>query len=52
MVTIAGAVTSTISKTMELHNYNTTMEYNPPEADYCCGRGNGKPKDGCHHNNK
>ncbi len=24
--------------------YNTTTEHNPPQADYCYGRSNGKPK--------
>ncbi len=43
MVTTADAVTSTISKTMEVRKYNTTTGQNPPKADYCCGRGNGEP---------
>ena len=32
--------------------YNATTEQNPPEADYCCGRGNGKPRNGYPHSNK
>jgi hypothetical protein len=53
MVTTAAAVTSTISKTVELHvKYNTTTDHNPPEANYCCGRGNGKLKNGYHCSNK
>jgi hypothetical protein len=52
MVTTANAVTSTISKTVKLHKYNTTTEQNSPEADYCCGKGNGIPKNGYHHSNK
>ncbi len=48
MVTTTNTVTSTISKTVELLKYNTTTEQNPPEADYCCGRGNDKPKNGNH----
>ncbi len=48
MVTIADAVTSTV-QTVEVHvKYNTATEHNPPEIDYCCGRGNGKPKH-CYH---
>ncbi len=35
-----------------VHNYNTTTEQKPSEADYCCGRGNGKPKNGYHYSNK
>jgi hypothetical protein len=52
MVTSTDAETSTRSKTMELHKYNTTTEQSTPEADYCCGRGNGKPKNGNHLHNK
>jgi hypothetical protein len=38
---------------MELHvKYNTTTDYNPPEADRCCGRDKGIPKNGHHHSNK
>ncbi len=41
------------SQNMELHvNYSTTTEHNPPEANYCSGRGNGKPKNGYHCSNK
>jgi hypothetical protein len=30
------------SQTVELHvKYSTTTEHNPPEANYCCGRGDG-----------
>ncbi len=32
--------------------YNTTTEHNPPEADYCYGRSNGKPRNDYHHSNK
>ncbi len=35
-----------------VHKYNTTTEKNPHEADYCCGRGNGKPKNDYHRSNK
>jgi hypothetical protein len=54
MVTKANEVTNTRSK---LPSYisiilHTTTEQNPPKADYCCGRGNGKPKKGYHHSNK
>ena len=31
---------------------NTTTEHNPPEADNCHGRSNGKPKNGYHRSNK
>ncbi len=47
MVTTAATVTS-----MVCVNYNTTTNHNPPEADHCCGRGKGKPKNGYHHSNK
>ncbi len=30
-------------QTVELHKYNATTEENPPEAEYCCGRGSGEP---------
>jgi hypothetical protein len=53
MVTTATTVTSTIRKTAELHViYSTTTEHNPPEANYRCGMGNGKPKNGYYHSNK
>ncbi len=32
--------------------YNTTMVHNPPEAEYCYGRSNGKPKNGYQRSNK
>jgi hypothetical protein len=32
--------------------YNTPTKQNPPEADYSCGRGDGKPKNDDHHSNK
>ncbi len=38
---------------VELHvKYNTTTDQNPPEADHCCGRGKGKPKNGYYCSNK
>jgi hypothetical protein len=52
MDTTADAVTSNIGKTVESQKYNTTTEQNPLEADYCCGRGNGIPKNGYHRSNK
>ncbi len=52
MGTTADAVTGTISKTVERCMYNTTTEQNPPKADYCCSRGNSKPKHGYYHGNK
>ncbi len=52
MVTTTAAVTSTM-QIMEYHvKYYTTTDQNPPEADHCCGRGKGKPKNGYHHSNK
>jgi hypothetical protein len=32
--------------------YNTTTVHNPPEADYCYGRSNNKPKNGYLRSNK
>ncbi len=32
--------------------YNTPTGQNPPKADYCCGRGNSKPKNGYYPSNK
>jgi hypothetical protein len=52
MGTTMDAVTGTISKPMELCMYNMTTGWNPLKADYCCGRGNGKPKNGYHHSKK
>ncbi len=52
MGTTADAVTVTISKTVEYCMYNTTTGYNPPKADYCCGRGNSKPMNGYYPSNK
>ncbi len=52
MGTTADAVTGTISKPVECHLYNMTTDYNPPKADYCCGKGNSKPKNGYYHRNK
>jgi hypothetical protein len=46
MGTTVDAVTGTTSKTLELGMYYTTTGSNPPKADYCCGRGNSKPKNG------
>jgi hypothetical protein len=52
MVTTTTTVTSTM-QIVEYHvKYNTTTDQNPPEADQCCGRGKGKPKNGYHHSNK
>jgi hypothetical protein len=52
MVTTTVAVTST-KQIVELHvKFNTTTDQHPPEADHCCGRGKGKPKNGYHHSNK
>jgi hypothetical protein len=52
MVTTIAAVTSTM-QIVEYHvKYNTTTDQNPPEADPCCGRGNGKSKKGYHCSNK
>ncbi len=47
-------VTMTSSnQSVVLHvKYSTTTEHNPSEANYCCGRGNSKPKNGCHNSNK
>ncbi len=39
-------------QTVELCMYNTTTGQNPPKADYCCGRGNSKPKNGYYSSNK
>ncbi len=51
MVTTTAAVTST--KIVEYHvKYNTTTDHSPPEADHCCGRGKGKPKNDYHRSNK
>ncbi len=52
MVTTAAAVTSTMQIVELYAKYNTTTNHNPPEADHCCGRGKGKPKNGYHHSNK
>jgi hypothetical protein len=52
MFTTTAAVTSTI-QIVELHvKYSTTTDHNPPEADHCCGRSRGKPKNGYHHSKK
>jgi hypothetical protein len=52
MITTAAVVTSTM-QTMEYHvKCNTTTDHNPPEADHCCGRSKGKPKNGYHCSNK
>jgi hypothetical protein len=53
LVTTTATVTSTM-QIMEYHvKYNTTIALNPPEADHCCGRGKGKPKNtGYHCSNK
>ncbi len=32
--------------------YSTTTDDNPPDADHCCGRGKGEPKNGYHRSNK
>jgi hypothetical protein len=41
MVTTTTAVTSMMSKTVELQvKYSTTTKHNPHEANYCYGRGN------------
>ncbi len=38
---------------MQLHvKYSTATENNQPEANYCCGMGNVKPKNGYHRSNK
>ncbi len=38
---------------MMLHvKYSTTTKHNPPETNYCFGRGNGKPKNGYHRINE
>ncbi len=48
MVTTTAEVTSTM-QIVEYHiKYSTTTDHNPPEADHCCGRGKGKPKNGYH----
>jgi hypothetical protein len=52
MVTTAESETNTIRETVKLHKYHTTTEQKPPKADYYCGRGNGKPKNGLHCSNK
>jgi hypothetical protein len=40
------------SQNMKLQaKYSTTTEHNPPGANYCCGRGNDKPKNGCYRSN-
>ena len=52
MGTTADTVTGTISKTVERRMYNTTTEWNPPKADYCCGGGYSKPKNGYYLSNK
>jgi hypothetical protein len=52
MVTTTAAVTSTM-QIVEYHvRYSTTTDQNLPEADHCCGRGKGKPKNGYQHSNK
>ncbi len=52
MDTTTAAVTSTM-QIVEYHvKYNTTTDQNPPEGDHCCGRGECKPKNGCHCSNK
>ena len=52
MGTTADAVTGTISKSVESRMYNMTTEWNPPKADYYCGRGNSESKNGYQRSNK
>ncbi len=52
MGTTVDAVIGSISKTVEWRMYNLTIEKNPPKADYCCGRGNSKPKKGYYSSNE
>jgi hypothetical protein len=43
------ATMTSSGQNVELHaKYSTSTEHNPPEANYCCGRSNGKPKIGYH----
>ncbi len=52
MVTTTAKLTSTM-QIVEYHvRYSTTTDQNPPEADHCCDRGKGTPKNGYQHSNK
>jgi hypothetical protein len=52
MLTTTAAVTSTMQIVEYCLKYSTTTDHNPPEADHCCSRGKGKPKNGYHHSIK